>query len=243
MPMGVIYRSGRNVRKRGRPKKFKRATALNVDQKQDKQIMRIKQQIREINSAQELKFLSWYSAGLTLVANTPQMVSLVGCQRGDQFDQREGAQIRPTSCQFRMIVNGTTSNTSTNFVRFLLLWDSQPNNAMPTASEVLSIATITQYIVAPYAHSTQKRFKILDDQILRESPDVVQVTSSGITQNTLGTSTYYSRKIPLSRTVKYDAGNAGDVTDIESNNLIAFFVSYNSNVNVLYGFRVFFKDD
>lgn len=166
--------------------------------------------------------------------------------QGDTNITRDGNNISVTSVQWRFRFQLDTDNLLPVVIRHLVLWDSQPNGALPGLSDVLDNSVITTAVFAPYNSDFQKRFKILHDKVMVLNPQVISDfdVTTGTTSTLIPVTMLDKGKRSLSRVAKYDA-NAGDITDIQSNALISIFVSNTAAElpTAAGGYRVYFKDD
>lgn len=144
------------------------------------------------------------------VTSTFNVVDLVNTTQGDTGTSRDGRQIKLTSIlhKFTIAANATAA---TNLTRIILLIDKQPNGATVTPADYLTDVTINDSIVSPRNLDNIKRFTLLYDKVFT-------TTASASTRR-------ISRKFykKLNMIVRYD-GNAGDVTDLTTRNVVLLTV-------------------
>lgn len=200
--------------------------------------------IKKINRQTELKHIDTFNSA-TVISSTATIIPLNLSVQGDTDITRTGDDIQATSIQWRMVFISDADRLSGTIIRFLLVWDRQANGVAATAAQVLDTSVITNPTLAPYNHSFQQRFKILHDSIILQNPNVLLDfdPASGNSTTDQPLINHMKNKRQLSRTVKYN-GNAGTIADIETNSLLAIFVS-NAAADgpaLTSGFRFYFKD-
>lgn len=208
-------------------------------------IKSLDRRVKRINAKDELKHLDTNFAG-SVISTTATIQGLNLMVRGTTSITRIADDISCTSIQWRFRMITDQDNLVPSFVRHMVLWDSQPNGAVPAIGEILDLATITGPLHAPYNSNFQKRFKILHDRTMVLNPQVVLAFTpgTGATDDYASVGMVFKGKRQLSRTAKYDT-NVGDITDLQSNALISVFVSNQATDGPILngGYRLIFKDD
>jgi len=200
--------------------------------------------IKKIQGQQELKHIDFYtSSGFQAIPTTGLITCINTTVNGTTNITRIGDDITATSIQFRGLFQSNELTLNTSTIRHIVLWDSQPNGALPALADVLDVAVITVPIYAPYNENFQKRFKILYDRVYTITPQVYSSITAGTIDNVLEVKKYSRLKRKLSRQVKYN-GNTGGIADIETNSLINIFVSDQATnpPTVEMGHRLYYKD-
>ncbi len=143
------------------------------------------------------------------VSNAPTLELVNGLSKGDSEANREGNTVRWKSIQCQGYMKIHASAVS-NIVRRIIFIDKQPNQAAPTASDVLTGSEGTyQYSFRELDH--RKRFVILKDQsiTLSQNRPIVQFAD------------YYSH-VDMITVYNTDTGN---IADIETNSLYVMYMS------------------
>jgi len=212
-------------------------------------ISTINQKIKRIQSAVELKYNDTLTTG-TFVT-TPTLVLLNDLSVGVEPTARIGSKINATSIQFRAHVSTDSETLESTRMRFIIFWDRQANGVIPpilgnplTGDQgLLSIAVVTDPILAPYMMETQERFSIVYDKVHTINP-MTTLPAAVQTAEVVPVSIQFKKKIPLSRVVKYDSNDDGGVDDIVSNSLYVTYFSDQDTTppNMELGTRFIFKD-
>lgn len=156
----------------------------------------------------------------------PNSALLNGCGQGLLDYQRIGSEV-----MFRSIfMRGTvTFPDSTNFVRLLLVIDTQPNAALPALADLLTFPGVpTISYIAPKA---LQRFQILADKVY-----------CGGANGPVAKNVRIARKLNF-KTRYLGAGNT--IADINTNSLIFFYITDSGvvpNPNVELAIRVTYTD-
>jgi len=144
---------------------------------------------------------------------------------GADFTQRIGRKICLTSVYIRGFVNianaktqpPTVSDVAAQHVRFLLLWDMQPNGAYPIVTDILASSSTN----APMNLNNRDRFKVIADKQFVFDPFIFDTaTSTASCTNQIKPFKLYKK---LNLEAIYN-GSTGSVADITSGNLIAFWL-------------------
>lgn len=127
-------------------------------------------------SAGELKYLDIASAGY--VADTTGSVTCLNLTAvGDDNTNRDGRQIINKSIHIQGLLQPSDDSTSPNLSRMLIVWDSQPNGAIATITDILVASTS----VSSTNLNNRERFRILKD--LRLSQGKVDTTATSTFSN------------------------------------------------------------
>lgn len=153
---------------------------------------------------------------------------LNGVPAGDDFNARDGRQVRIKSIQMNLRCLKNPSATNTVF-RMLLVIDKQSNTAGPTAANILDLTTAT----AVDAHRNldyRKRFVILKDVRFCVNADTPEKIVD-----------FYKR---LDMKEVFD-GTAGTIGDISTNSIYLLLISDEATNTpaVLYNSRIRFIDN
>lgn len=224
MQSGNINRGGRKLRVRGG--RFKNTSGMNRKEKhefdQNKEIISVKKQLREIKGNTELKYFDSNLDDADLAGGS--LTVLNDMATGDTQITRTGGQIKLTSLQFRYRISSNAARLSFTSVRIIVFWDRQANGANPAVAgnplvagehALLNNAMSTDLVEAPYQYENIDRFHVLYDKIIAMNP----LTLTG----TAGTAVapvevVINKYIKLNRTTKYDTVTAG-IASINTNAL------------------------
>lgn len=204
----------------------------------------LNKKIKRIQSKDELRHKDTAFAAQT-VSTTAAFYALNIIGQGDSEILRDGNEIDCTSVQWRLSFESDVDSFAAVNVRMIVFWDAQCNGADPTVGNLLQSTVITSVIHAPYNHNFQKRFKIVQDQVITLTPQIISDfdPATGTTTTVGIVSRYNKGKRALSRITKYSS-TASDITGIASNSLFVMFVSDTGAElpTVDGGFRVYFKE-
>lgn len=132
---------------------------------------------------------------------------------GDDNTTRDGRQINNKSIHVQGLLTPNDSVAGPNWARLMLLWDTQPNGALPAVTDILTAATST----ANTNLNNRQRFIILRDIKLAQ----------GINDNTAtmaysnGNNTYtVDTFIPLGGLKTTYSGTTAAITSVSSNALL-----------------------
>nr|UOF78339.1 capsid protein [Cressdnaviricota sp.] len=144
-------------------------------------------------------------------STTEAFVLLNGMVTGDTGQTREGQSIRMDSLlvRYQLTLNASATITA---VRAIILLDTQPNAAAPTAAQVLDT---TGSMVSPLNIDYGSRFKIISDKVFG-----LDNVSKKIIE--------FKRFIKLKDHAKYNTANNGTIADITTNSL--YLMHYSSEV-------------
>ena len=188
----------------------------------------------------EIKNIDTGLAGTNLTSSGG-MTLLNGCSEGTDIGNRVGRKIEMTSATVSFSVAATITTLSTasypqeaNWIKVALVYDKQSNTIAPNFSDIFTVSATTR---APYGQrdvNYTDRFDVLKTwnlQICAQGPNAAYAIDE-----------YIPMKLP----VKYDASNAGNITDITSGALYLVYCDSNQvagNYTVLNGqCRVRFRD-
>lgn len=237
----------------------------------------LNQKLKRMQNNGETKYLDTpaYFSNISATSTYPittggTMFALNLIGTGDNQITREGADIRATSLQWKgdlsipELTQGVEAyNTSLPiYCRMIILWDSQPNGALPpeivgspttnSSKGILdnSVSSAFDAVHLPYNHATVgERYKILFDKTYSFN----RATTHVYTQEAEGQFIYPSIKlkgnIKLSRKIQY-TGPGNTIASISTNSLICVLISTlpveDPIANTVFGqicFRMYFKDD
>lgn len=155
----------------------------------------------------------------TNVSTTMTMTLLNGCAPGTGLANRVGRKIQVRSCFVRawIYLEGTQTllvsplSSAGQYVRFILLWDMQPNAAVFTAADLFNNNAI------PYSQllvDNKDRFKILKDKHVTLDPLVYNTTATQSVAGFNRTSSQFKWYVKLNQECVYNSGSAGTIADI-----------------------------
>lgn len=163
---------------------------------------------------------------------------------------RVGDEVNPTSVNIHGNIKLDSLNVSGGVVcRMILLWDRTPAGALPTlfapTQSILDNSVVTETTLMPYQHDMKDRFKILWDYkfVINSNFAITTTPATGVVTEVFANQVTFSKKVKLSRTVKYQANN-GVIGDVTANSLLLCLISdqtANDPVCEL-GIRTYFKD-
>lgn len=143
------------------------------------------------------------------VNTAPFIVDLNGMAEGTGSASRVGRYIKMESFFERAQYCINPTSTSSQSIRHMILVDSQPNNALPTASDIFQTPLVA--FLSPINRSNFARFHIVIDKLITLSPNGTQ-----------GTVRKYYRR--LGQKVSYNAAGGG-ISAINKNSLLEVYVS------------------
>lgn len=208
-----------------------------------KKLKNIDKKIKKMQNDEELKYTDVLITAQG-ISSTGSFHLLNGLTQGDDAKNRDGREAVSTSIQGKMTFVSNTDDIGSTTLRMIVFWDSQANGAAPTAATLLDNSIITSFLIAPYHRDYQKRYKILFDRVFVLNPLQILTTTAGTVTENQNITKYLSFKKQLSRTIKFNSNNNGNIGDIVSNSLYVYFVS-NEATNtptVTSGFRFYYKD-
>lgn len=186
--------------------------------------------VKMLKNLINVEFKSHDVYGQTNINNTGTLVLLNGLSNGDDYDDRDGRQVRFKSLQLntRCLLD-SVSATNTLF-RMIIFIDKQPNAGAPAVTELLDLTSAPR----TDAHrnlDNRKRYVILKDKRFC----VNQIVPEKIVD--------VYKKIDM-KTI-YDDSSTSTINDITSNSFYVYFVS-DQAVNtpqVTYNARLRFVDN
>lgn len=173
-------------------------------------------------SSPEVKFID-----TTVNANASDAGGVVlvnACIEGTDAINRIGRKIELTSVEYDLLWSNSLTNlgtaadypTASDTLRVSLVYDRQPNGAAAAYTDVYSAPAS---IVAPFAHrniNNLDRFEVL-------ATDLVVISAGGPNAEKI------HRYIKTKHDVRFNAGNAGTIADIQSGSLFIMFIDQNTN--------------
>lgn len=167
-------------------------------------------------------------------------------------DGRIGDEVNPTSVNIHAIVKlDALSASGGNICRMILLWDKTPGGALPTLfapnQAILDNSVITETTLMPYNYDMKDRFKILWDYkfALNSNFAVTTTPATGVVTDVYQNVLTISKKVKLSRTVKYNQNIGGNtIADVAANSLLLCLISDQTSNDPIceLGIRTYFKD-
>jgi len=168
---------------------------------------------------------------------------------GAGLNQRIGRRITIRSVQMKGIVQMELASTPSgsvtaeaNHLRMILLYDKQPNAALPVLADVL---TGGQTVNDLFNLNNRDRFQILKDKVWSFDPMVYDGTNHAYSWSRTATYLKFYRKLNLETT--FNAGTAGTSADVTSGNLIVVWLcntpaGTDKNVDIYVNARVRYVD-
>lgn len=142
--------------------------------------------------------------------------------QGSANGNRLGNQVRFMELEYTLIPH--LNADSADAVRIVLFRDTQPEGSTPTVAELLCSSTVGSCFNPDFVgNQAQPRFAILSNHLVHMSQ------ASGTNQDVVGP--VVARKVRLGFTTTY-TGNAGTVSDIQTNGLFFFLSSSGANATV-----------
>lgn len=166
----------------------------------------------------------------TATPSTAGSLSLLnGLTKGDDYNNRDGRQVRWKSIQMylRSTIHASATNTS---IRAIIFIDKQASETAPTVASLLDITTASA-VDAFRNLSNRKRYVILCDRRITLNTDFPEKT------------TRYYKRIDMKQI--FDDTDGGTISDITTNSLYVLFVSdeATNTPNVVHNFRLRFIDN
>lgn len=214
-------------RKRSYKRKSTKSTA--------KRVKKVERKVNSLVKAELRQNSTYVAAGTIPQAGVRTLMNgmLVGVGDNTRSGNKIIAKYLEMRIDFGLDGTALVGTTAQNYVyRLLILWDKQPNGALPVINDLLlnSGAAGNNYY-SPVNFNFKARYKVFYDKTWSIAPHASS-------RQAIGTTTYdsYDKHVivrkKLNRTTVYNNGTAGDVTDIISNALIMIEFT-NSNVNVI----------
>jgi len=176
-------------------------------------------------SVRDLQYFDYNNTATTAAASM-QYQELFTPVQGNASNSRFGDKIVMHSIQWKLMVN----NVATLPIRILLVYDSQPNGALPTTPQPL-IALRAQAFKDP---DTRHRFTIIRDWYISNRVTTT-ITSNDAKHDAVQTGlTQFNEE-------SYFTGNAGTIADIRTGSyILCFFNGSSDNAAITYEFRFLF---
>lgn len=114
----------------------------------------------------------------------------------------------------------TLNNVPAQAARMIILWDAQPNGALPAVTDVLATSS-------PYSQlnlNNRERFKILADKVFTFDPWFYNSVASSYAYGAGKTIIPIKKFLRLNQEIIFNGTNGGTVADIASNNLVMLWV-------------------
>jgi hypothetical protein len=177
---------------------------------------------------------------------------------GPAKNQRVGAMSRPTSIQFRGVIEAIAGRIAPSKLRMIIFWDSAPGGAYPniqgnslTGTQALLSNTIgvaaSGYWALPYMQEMLGRIKILYDKTFTVNPRVNQTWTTGTPNQATGAyaqQVFFHETISLSRHVQHDGTGIGITSMIQNALNVVMIPDGTANFpNYDVYFRLYFKDN
>lgn len=168
---------------------------------------------------------------------------------GAGMNQRIGRKLTIKSVQMKGIVQLELAATPTgavtaeaNHLRMILLYDKQPNGALPALADVL---TGGQTVNDLFNIDNRDRFTILKDKVWSFDPMIYDSTNNAYAWNR--TCAYCKLYKKLNLETVFNAGTAGTSADINSGNLVVLWLAntpagVDKNVDIYVNARVRYLD-
>ncbi len=164
--------------------------------------------VYKMKQLMNVEFKSIDVEALPLTPTPTGIVSLLNASiQGDDFDNRDGRQIRFKSIRVALNIRMNASATQTS-MRAIIVLDKQPNGILMVLTDLLTAVGITQFRNL----DNRKRFVILWNRVVNLSDNGSQIT----------TIQYYKK---LNMHTTYDDSNNGNITDIETNAMYLVLIS------------------
>lgn len=166
--------------------------------------------------AGELKFVD---RAFSQDINTGTTLELLnGTTRGSDADgNRIGRNITLKSVEWRLSITSEANNASAGPIRFLLVWDKDPNGTIPANADII-VATSTTSL---QNMGNQSRFVILRDYLISTGAGVVGGAAASAGSQCIPLKGY----VKLNHKVTYNTGTAGTIADIQHGALYALLLS------------------
>ncbi len=206
-----VIKSDAKSRRRGRKRRVVRSRAKDLSGGRISYLKFGKQAVsdllwlkRFVNT--EIHYLDNVQSAVNM-STTATFVLLNGMQLGDTAITRTGQSIKMDALDLNAYVTGNLTAVQTSS-RILIVLDKQPNGAIFAIGNLLNSTTSTSMFTV----GGQSRFVVLFDNAF--------ALSTGGPLNC-----QFSKRIQLGQHTEYNTGNAGDITDINTNSLYLVFLS------------------
>lgn len=155
------------------------------------------------------------TASANYACDTTGSVTFVnGCAQGTDFNQCIGRKYRNVAIQLEGYVGPSDSNTSANKCRVMLVYDEQPNGAVPAITDILTASTSAAFMNL----NNRDRFKILaDENFVIGGFDTAATAAYAMSPTVQNVSIW--RKIDLP-TIRNGAATSAAVTNYQTGTLL-----------------------
>ncbi len=195
--------------RRRRYKKRAKAGRMQIYGAAGKQLYRDVRSLKRLINV-EFKF---HDVQLTVfsIPVVPVITQLSNIAIGDTDNTRDGSQLKCLSLQISYLLQ-IHASASSSVVRVLLVKDKQTNQAIYSATDLLSDVTASDGIVSPYNRDNRLRFTVLHDK-------THVLTTAGANRTRV-----FGKKFRQDQVIRYDA-SAGDITDLTQSSYSIIFTS------------------
>lgn len=168
----------------------------------------------------ELKVKDTPTATYNVNTTTASIVALCVPTLGSDMTQRIGRKIIIKKIQVQGFIRSggaealTTGNLPASYNRFILLWDTQPNGALPALSDILA----ENHPASPLNLNNRDRFVVLRDKRFVIDPFLFNTTTLGAASNQIKPVKLF---VSCQKEVIFNAENGGTIADIASGALLA----------------------
>lgn len=160
------------------------------------------------------------TASATYACDTTGSVTLInGCAQGTDFTNRIGRKYTNVTVQLEGIVQPQDTTTNANKYRIMLVYDAQPNGALPAVTDVLTAATSNSFMNL----NNRDRFKVLCDVNGVVGPLTVDTTAT----QAVGYSDMAQANVRVFKKVNLETicdGTGATVADIQSGSIFLLTV-------------------
>jgi len=178
------------------------------------------------SGAVELKTLDFVQTASPTMTDSGTIILMNGCIQGTNSSQRIGTKIimKRFFANFAVNVPNASLNTGTGYqgnsdvVRVAVVYDKQPNGAFPTYAQIWNTSGNDCAALALPSAGNSERFSILAQR------NVLLVQDNNMKTGTL------EHRCRLA--TRFNSGNAGDVTDINTGALYFVVVDQNTTANL-----------
>lgn len=140
---------------------------------------------------------------------TATVVSIFNADQGTAPNEHVGRSVKVASLEYNFQVSAAATTAGASAIRLAIVYDRQPNAALPTTTDVW----VTDEIETMKNRNNKKRFKILVDQKL----EGISATAGPAS---LYNSGYRRFRVPLE--TEYNNTNGGTIADITTGSYVAF---------------------
>jgi len=187
-------------------------------------------------------------AGANPLTNAGYFSSLCVPITGASMTERVGRKTQIKSCYLRGMMMKSLAATPTGsvtaeaqMVRLILIFDKQPNAAVPVMSDILQTSTV----YSQFNINNRDRFSILKDKEYVFDPMIYDSANNAYAWNRTIHPVKIFKKLDLEQV--FNAGSAGTAADINTGNLLLFLLTNTApgadkNINVYLTSRVRYTD-